>query len=106
MINNRAALADIPEKTLEAFRDYHRSRPWIFDAFYSFAREIKSTGRTRYGAKSIMERVRWEFEKDNPGEDFKVANSFVAYYARLVECHDPSFEGFFEKRQLKGLGGI
>lgn len=53
-----------------------------------------------------MERVRWEFEKDNPGEDFKVANSFVAYYARLVECHDPSFEGFFEKRQLKGLGGI
>lgn len=98
-------LEDIPSNTLEAFNAYHRQNPHIFDLFYYYAKVMRDAGRKQYGAKSIMERVRWHCEIENTGSEFKISNSFTAYYPRLVEAHDPSFKGFFVKKQLKGLGG-
>ena len=99
-------LNQIPIETLDQFKSYHRSHPWIWKEFYALACEMAATGRKRYGAKSIMEVLRWNYEKANPNKDFKINNNFAAYYARLCIAHDPKFETFFELRTIRGLRGL
>ena len=60
--------------------------------------------KVRYGAKTIMERLRWEHEVRMPGQTFKLSNTIKdrcsARYARRLIIEDPSYEGFFELRDL------
>lgn len=88
---------------IDAFRKYHADNKWIWAEFRRFAEQMLTSGRTEYGAKSIMERIRWEFELNNPGKEFKINNDFTALYARTLAYNDRRFRDFFEFRQPKGL---
>lgn len=89
--------------TLQKFREYHLANRWIYQAFKEAAFEMKSTGRKRYSAKAIMEFVRWNYDIENPGKEFKISNSYTAYYARLLAHKHPEFEDFFQFKTIKGL---
>ena len=93
----------IDRATVDAFRTYHQLHPEIFQLFAKYAYEMRKTGRKRYSAKTIMERIRWHCDVSNPGEDWSINNDWTAMYARLLVHKIPEFEGFFEFRTCKGL---
>lgn len=94
---------------LKLFVEYHDSRPWIWKQFSKFSLDLlpiaKKKGK-KFGAKLIMERVRWEHEfsvEENKGDDFMISNDFTALYARLLAWKIPIFESIFEFKKPSGL---
>ena len=96
------ALADIDPATRSAFLTAHKESPEVWRYFEKFALEAIASGREHYGAKGIMERVRWHTEIEH-GVDFKCNNNFTAYYARIFAAKYPEHAGFFEFREIRGL---
>jgi hypothetical protein len=100
-MNPREALSGVDKDTQDRFLAYHNQHPEVWQAFERFALEAAEV-RGRYGAKGIMERVRWHTEITR-GEDFKANNNFTAYYARIFVAKHPRFSGLFEFREINGL---
>lgn len=86
----------------ERFELFDRAHPDIYALFRQYAYELLRAGRKRYGAKSIIERIRWHMATSGKqDEDWKINNVYTSRYVRkLVEEH-PEFEGFFELRKLQ-----
>lgn len=84
----------------EWFMNFHLKNPHIYRAFKRMAFEMRAEGHRRYGAKTIMERLRWESEVRHPGEKFKLSNTIKdrcsARYARKMIEEYPSFASFFQ----------
>lgn len=98
----RALRADgLDDKTIEAFFDNFQDSPEVWDEFEKITLDLINRGK-RAGAKAIFEKVRWETEVEGGGE-FKVCNSFTAYYGRVFELKYPEHAGFFVKKKLRGL---
>lgn len=91
---------DLCPTVVDQFVDYHRARPEIYEQFKRFSVEIKSSGRDQFGAKAIMERIRFETALRG-GDEFKVNNSYASCYARLLAFEDSSFREFFIFRHTK-----
>ena len=88
----------------EWFDHYHKENPKVYAAFKHMAEEIRHQGHKRYGAKTIMERLRWESSVRYKGWDFKLSNKVKdrcsARYARMMIEEDSWYENFFEIRKL------
>ena len=82
------------------FNEYHTKNPQVFKMFRRFAEEARASGLKHFGAKAVIERVRWETAISGSGS-FKVNNNYTSRYARLLEIVDPSFKGFFRNRELR-----
>ncbi len=94
------------ETMQERFAAYHARHPDVFGLFRRFAAEARAAGRARFGARAIMERIRWHYAVvRHDGEPFKINDSFTSRYARLLIEEDPGFAGFFELRRLREGGG-
>lgn len=85
----------------ERFAEYHEAHPEVYELFKRFALQLWDAGRRRTGAKMIAERIRWEKALvTSPGE-FKLNNSFVSRFARMLLAERPDLDGFFEFRKLR-----
>jgi len=75
----------------------------VADRFIRLAYVLKARGYDHYGAKAIIEGIRWEHNlKHGPDADgFKVNNNAVSRLARFAEDREPRLKDFFRKRQLK-----
>lgn len=82
----------------EEFLKFHRANPSVFMAFAQYAFQAIQSGRERYSARAIMERVRWSIEITSKQGEFKINNNHVTFYARLFEATYPAHAGFFERR--------
>ena len=91
----------IDHNLLMKFKRYHTDNPHVYEAFRKCAFEMRDTGRTKYSAKNIVEKIRWDYDIANTHDTFKINNDFIAIYARLLVYHWPQFEGFFEFRTMK-----
>lgn len=89
--------------TRECFRIWIKQNMAVWHAFKAKAMQMKMTGRKKYSAKTIVEIIRWDFDLNNPGDEFKINNDFAAYLARALVDKFPEFEGFFEFRTIEGL---
>lgn len=97
---NQHDLFDPGDKMAVKFQQYHQRNPEIFEAFRDKTLEIIRQGRKYYGAKGIIEVLRWE--RAVSGDDgFKINNNYAPYYARMFEAKLPKYKGFFKKRGLK-----
>ena len=91
---------------ISKFISYHEENPEVFYLFLKFASQAKRV-TSRYGAKSIGEQIRWHFNIEKRTDDFKMNNTFTAYYARLLIMRYPrKFKGFFELRRSPVRKGI
>jgi hypothetical protein len=79
----------------------HKENPQTYDLFKKFALDALRSGRKRFGAQAIFERVRWYTQIETVGE-FKVNNSHISCYTRLLILEDPRFADFFETRHTPG----
>jgi hypothetical protein len=91
----------VPEPTIDGFFESFKANPEIWHLFERYALEAIHAKR-KVGAKAIMERVRWESEVER-GKEFKVSNSWTAYYARIFAIKHPAFRSYFDFKTIKGV---
>ena len=77
-------------------------RPGVYLALRSFALDAARSTYGRIGMKAVAERARWEAHIEQGNPDFKINNSLVSRYARLLHEREPELRGRFEFRALKG----
>lgn len=92
---------DLFKKSLEQkFVEHHTANPHIFKAFVRLAERAKAEGRKHYGAKFMLELVRWNTPVE-AADAYKVNNNFPSRYVRLLAKERPDLAGLFETRKLK-----
>jgi hypothetical protein len=79
------------------FLAYDKDNPQVWTVFEKFAKQVVDTGREYFGAKAVMERVRW-FSVVEANDTFKVNNNWVAFYARKFGLKYPKHADFFRIR--------
>jgi hypothetical protein len=80
------------------FKIYDEENPIIWDKFESYALALINKGVEKYGAKSIVEVIRFHFHVE--GKPIQVNNNFTADYARKFVAKYPLYSNFFEFRRL------
>lgn len=73
----------------------------VLDQFCEMARAAKRAGRTKIGAKRLVEIMRWDTNTQTTGDTFKFNNSFTSRLARAAIARHPELDGFFEQRELR-----
>ncbi len=88
------------EDMLKKWRQFHDQNPHVYRLFKRFTREAIASGRERFGARMIWERMRWFtlIEAQDHASDFKLNDHYPAYYARLFMEDHSRYDGFFETR--------
>lgn len=73
----------------------------VLDQFCEMARAAKRAGRTKIGAKRLVEIMRWDTNTQTTGDTFKFNNSFTSRLVRAAIARHPELDGFFEQRELR-----
>lgn len=85
-----------------AFLKFHHDNPHVYRMLVKFARQVKDSGRRRYGIKSLFERLRWHMAFEVKSEtDFKLNNNYTSRYARLLMENETDLDGVFATRELR-----
>jgi hypothetical protein len=86
----------------ERFEAFDAAHPDVYATFALMAGQLRAAGKTRIGAKRILEVIR--YEHDTSGKDtsgWKINNSFSSRFARKLIQSDPTYAPYFETRELK-----
>lgn len=91
------------ESRFEAWVEFHRANPAVFEAFVSFARQARAAGAVKIGARMVGERIRWHSTVDARPTDgqYRFNDHLWPYYARLAMALYPELEGAFERRDQR-----
>lgn len=92
-----------PDQIQESFERFDRENPAVYNAFRQAARELVAAGRTRIGAKMIVERLRWETRFGAPMSQrpYKINNNFTSRYTRKLIAQEPDLAPFIETRRIR-----
>ncbi len=88
-----------PRVTLDRFKKFHAENPDVYAEFKKLALQMRSSGRTKYSAETIVNVIRWHRDIQTAGDVFEINNDFRSIYVRLLIYHHPEFLNFFELRQ-------
>ena len=99
-----AGLERYPPTVLARFKKWHHTNPHIYRQFERLAFKMKGTGRDRYSARTIFEKMRWDYDIKTVGDVFEINGDFVPIYVRLLIHRRPEFDGFFELRVVRSRG--
>lgn len=80
---------------------WHKENPHFYEMFERFALALISNGHSNSSAWLVVNRIRWETAMKTTGDEYKISNDFIAYYARLFHHDHPKHEGFFRTKKLK-----
>jgi hypothetical protein len=83
----------------ERFENFHRDNPHVYRTLVRLAREwVNSTGARKLGIKSLYEVARWRLAIETSDPEYRLNNSFTAYYARLLMAENRDLDGLFDLR--------
>lgn len=85
-------------KNPPSFDEYDRANPQIYESFRRFALQVIGAGRRRFGAKAVMERIRWDTLISAKDDGFKINNNYTADYARKFIAEFPEYAEVFATR--------
>ena len=87
---------------LSDFEQYDAAHPAIWKAFEEFTFKAIDKGFKNYGAKSIIELIRWHtgINAEFPN-GFKISNNHAPDYARKFMILHPNFNGYFRIKKLR-----
>jgi hypothetical protein len=83
----------------ERFEEFNQNNPFVYSAIRSIAHDLKRKGCKRVGIALIYERLRWLYFFQTSGEEYKLCNSYRAFYSRLLMKNDPDLKDFFTTRR-------
>jgi hypothetical protein len=87
------------DSTAGKFERFHAESPEVYRTLVALARQwVVRTGRARIGIATLYERARWELAISTSDPDFKLNNTYRAYYARLIMLQERNLEHLFEVR--------
>lgn len=83
------------------FDRYDSDHPAVYQLFRQYALVLlgKRPNR-RFGAKLILERIRWEFALDHSHDEYKINNNYSSRYARKFLKEFPQYTNNLETRRL------
>ena len=91
-----------PEATIEErFAAFHAANPQVADALEHYAEQWLAAGHSRVGVKALVERLRWESGVQTHGDAYRINNSLVSHYARLLIARRPEWADAIETRTLR-----
>lgn len=83
----------------ERFEEFHRANPHVYRVLVRLAREwVNSTGSRKLGIKSLYEVARWRLAIETSDPEYRLNNSYTAFFARLIMRHEPDLDGLFDLR--------
>ena len=85
-----------------AWEVFHEENPRVYALFDKFSREAAESGRGRFGARMIWERIRWytTIETKSRNCDWKLNDHYITYYAREFMRRNPQYGKLFELRRM------
>lgn len=95
---------------LHEWWEWHLANPLVWKYFETFAQEAVDRDRDKLSHWLIVNRIRWEvFLRTTPvgplagrGEDFKISNDYIAFYARLWKATHPEHATLFTTKAMIG----
>tara|TARA_R110000787_G_scaffold104312_4_gene211137 strand:- start:901 stop:1209 length:309 start_codon:yes stop_codon:yes gene_type:complete len=90
------------EQRKRKFWEWHKKNPLIWDYFEKFSLEAVSKGCNKISHWLIINRIRWEVYVVTTGDDFKISNDYIAFYARLWRATHPEHKDLFSIKQMIG----
>jgi hypothetical protein len=84
------------------FWEWHKANPYVWLYFEKFSLEAINKGRTKISHWLIINRIRWEINIVTTGEDFKISNDYIAFYARLWNAKYPQYKSLFTIKKMIG----
>jgi len=94
------------EERRAEWEDYHRENPMVWEYFKKFSFEAIAKGRSRISHWLIINRIRWEVYIVTTGEEFKISNNYIAFYARLWQQTFPKHKDLFYTKPMQGERGL
>ncbi|WP_235738955.1 hypothetical protein [Nocardioides alcanivorans] len=89
-----------PDLTIaERFEAFHSANPHVAEALEALAAEWLAHHR-KVGVKALVERLRWESGIQTQGDAYRINNSLVSHYARLLIARRPEWAERIETRRL------
>lgn len=82
--------------------EWHKANPHVWEYFERFSLEAVSKGRKKISHWLIINRIRWEVNIVTTGEDFKISNDHIAFYARLWKAKHPQHKDLFTTKRMIG----
>ena len=92
----------------ERFDRFHRANPHVFERLRAMALEQRAAVAARTpkdkpvpslgSMAQLFEVLRYQASLTTAGDDFKLNNSFRAFYVRELERRSPTLLGWFRKR--------
>lgn len=80
----------MPTPNARKFEQFHRENPHVYQTLVSLARRwVARTGRQKLAIASLFEVARWEVSLSTKDPDYKLSNSYRAFYARLIMAQEP-----------------
>ena len=96
----------IDHDTIEAFIKYFKENRPVWEHFQRIALEAAKM-KFCYGAKAIMETVRFEIDRQRFGagrkDQFKINNDWTSFYARAFVLCYPQLRNFLKFRKIRGI---
>lgn len=91
------------DRIQEQFERFDVAHPEVYEYFARAARELVAAGRSRLGAKHIMEHLRWETRAGAPTSErpYKLNNNYASRYVRKLLREHPELEPFIETRRSR-----
>lgn len=86
----------------EAWWEWHKANPHVWQYFEKFAFEAVARNRKKISHWLIINRIRWETSIVTTGEDFKISNDYIAFYARLWKAKHPEHKDLFNTKRMIG----
>ena len=80
---------------------WHHANPHVYSLFKRFTFDAIDRGHRKFSHWLVMNRIRWETNIETTGNEFKISNDFIAYYARLFMADYPEYDGIFTIHKMK-----
>lgn len=84
----------------DKFAAFHQANPHVADALEALADQWL-TSHARVGTKALIERLRWESGIQTHGSEWRLNNSWTAFYSRLLLERRPEWVGRIQLREQR-----
>lgn len=86
----------------QAWLEWHQANPMVWKMFEQFAFQAIKMKRKKISHWLIINRIRWETSIMTTGNEFKISNDFIAFYARHWRETYPMHKDLFNIKRMMG----
>ncbi len=100
----KGVFTKIPKVMKERWWKFHCSNLIVYNRFSEQVFRAINRGKNKVSAYQIMEWVRWEIYMQTHGDEFRINNNWIPFYARLFMVYNPEHKDIFNLRSGKHVG--